>query len=275
MAQKANLTSIRKLDFINSTPNLNNQIWLLSNQFLKIISQVLKRKDVLIAHKTINFNGSSVLINLSVFFKITKLKKISRFLSFRKLQTKYQVNNPVFKNFVLFVFQAYKVSSLNLKFRILNFFVQKRLTKFFGNRLRKYLKTLFSRRLKLFVDFIQILSLYVKNYVNTKFLLYNIAVIFSRLKKQRHSKFLKFIKELFTLIIFKLPTTLKKKSNKIQGVKILIKGKLRGKTRKKNKVIVLGVIPTQAINLQIEFAKTFVVTSYGVFGIKFWTYRSN
>jgi hypothetical protein len=275
MAQKANLTSLKRLNFLPPEYSLNNRIFLLSKQFLEAISQILKIKNVLVVSKTINFTGSTAFINLSVFFKSAKLKKISRFLIFKKLTTKKTKQNSKFKELIKNVFEQYKISSLKLKFTVLNFLVNKKVTKFCLKNLKKYFRLLFTRRLKLFFDFSQIITLYTLNYLTTKFLIYNIALIFSRLKKQRHSKFLTFIKDLFELIIFDLPTKFKIKKHKIGGVKFILQGKIRGKTRKKTKIITVGTVPTSATHKQVEFAKIATVTSYGVFGLKLWIYRTS
>jgi hypothetical protein len=275
MAQKANLISFKRLNFLSAEYNLNSRIFLLSKQFLEAISQILKIKNVLVVSKTINFTGNTAFLNISVFFKSAKLKKISRFLLFKKITSKNTKLNSSFKTLVQNIFNQYQISSLKLKFTVLNFLANKKITKFCLKKFKKHFKFLFTRRLKLFFDFNQIVSLYVCNYLTTKFLIYNLAIIFSRLKKQRHSKFLTFIRDLFEIIIFELPTEFKIKKHKISGVKFILKGKIRGKTRKKTEIITVGTVPNSATYKQVEFAKIATVTSYGVFGLKMWVYRAS
>lgn len=58
-------------------------------------------------------------------------------------------------------------------------------------------------------------------------------------------------------------------TNKIKGLKFSIKGKLKGKPRKKKLQILVGNVPCQQIKHPVDFAKTHVYNRYGAFGLKF------
>ena len=67
---------------------------------------------------------------------------------------------------------------------------------------------------------------------------------------------------------------LKKKNYKfsLAGLKFLLSGRIRGKSRSSSTLIQLGNVPTQTIIKKIDFASSHVYTLYGVFGIKMWSY---
>ena len=56
------------------------------------------------------------------------------------------------------------------------------------------------------------------------------------------------------------------------GVKFLLSGRIRGKSRASSNLIQIGSTPTQTLSKTIDFATDHVYTLYGVFGIKMWTY---
>lgn len=59
----------------------------------------------------------------------------------------------------------------------------------------------------------------------------------------------------------------------ISGIKFIINGKLKGKTRSKSFNQVFGAVPIQTLKCNIEYAKSHAFTIYGVFGIKIWVSR--
>jgi len=276
MAQKANLLSLRRSNFLSSEPNVNPKMFLLANNFLDTFSQMLSLKKILVLNKFINFNGNQSFLNISIFFKTAKIDKIVKFLTFKKSSKEKKLTSNFFK-LIKNYFSNYSLTALKLKITVINFYVDKNIAKSCNLFLKNYSKLLFERRLKLYVDFLQIISLYYQNYLNNKFLLYNLAIIFCRLKKKRHSKFLMFVKDLLNLLIVKLPKTFSNKhiNNKICGIKFVLKGKISGKTRSQNQIIQVGSVPNQSIHKNISFAKISVTTPYGVYGMKMWTYRNN
>mgnify|MGYP001987542308 CR=1 FL=1 len=59
----------------------------------------------------------------------------------------------------------------------------------------------------------------------------------------------------------------------ILGVKVLIKGRIKGKPRSNTVSIVKGLTPIQSISKNIEYSKLNVYTLNGAFGFKLWVYR--
>jgi ribosomal protein S3 len=77
-----------------------------------------------------------------------------------------------------------------------------------------------------------------------------------------------FLKDLFFEII-----KLKSSSfggNYIQGVKILINGRILGKLRSSSSRLIVGSIPIKTISANIQYSQNHVYTVYGAFGLKLW-----
>ena len=86
--------------------------------------------------------------------------------------------------------------------------------------------------------------------------------------------FIAFLKNLAKILVTDLSRVpFLNKTNRIKGVKFLINGKLKGKTRANSILIVKGLVPAQTISANIDFSKTHVFTVYGVFGFKIWIFR--
>ena len=74
-------------------------------------------------------------------------------------------------------------------------------------------------------------------------------------------------------ILFKTQSNSINKTNyNLCGVKFLLSGRIRGKSRSSSNLIQIGSVPTQTISKTIDYATSHVYTLYGVFGIKVWTY---
>ena len=58
--------------------------------------------------------------------------------------------------------------------------------------------------------------------------------------------------------------------SKIKGVKIVIKGRLNGVPRAKQKMIVIGDVPTQSIAAKVDYSQTTIHNSSGSYGIQVW-----
>ena len=54
------------------------------------------------------------------------------------------------------------------------------------------------------------------------------------------------------------------------GIKILIKGRLNGVPRAKQKTLIIGKVPVQRISENINFHQTTTTSSTGSYGIKVW-----
>lgn len=80
---------------------------------------------------------------------------------------------------------------------------------------------------------------------------------------KRHNFFFNFLKESLNLVI-------NQKISKIQGVKLIIKGRLNNAARAKHRIITVGKSPLTTINSNIDYAESTAFTSNGTLGIKVW-----
>lgn len=63
-------------------------------------------------------------------------------------------------------------------------------------------------------------------------------------------------------------------SNKeIQGVKVLVKGRLDGAEMARTEFVKDGKLPLQTLRADIDFAHKEAITTYGVIGVKVWIYK--
>jgi ribosomal protein S3 len=82
--------------------------------------------------------------------------------------------------------------------------------------------------------------------------------------------------------LFKLLTNknLNVKINNLQiksilGIKFIIQGRLQGKPRASNNIILIGSVPTQAFQKNIDYSLNHIYTKLGAFGIKLWIHKNN
>jgi hypothetical protein len=102
-------------------------------------------------------------------------------------------------------------------------------------------------------------SLFIAKKINIATYAEILGTIFKFLLKRSHNKFFAFLKKLFHLLT---------KSTTIEGVKVGINGKLKGKLRAKPYKMSVGKVSTQSFDAQVKFAKTHIHTLYGCFGLK-------
>jgi ribosomal protein S3 len=94
------------------------------------------------------------------------------------------------------------------------------------------------------------------------------------LQKKTHSRFLLFLKIVFDLLVLnKKVKKLSKKSN-VKGLKFVLNGKLKGKTRASSAYGQFGCVSISTIVQNTVFAKLHIYTLYGVFGLRAWVYRT-
>lgn len=80
---------------------------------------------------------------------------------------------------------------------------------------------------------------------------------------KRHNFFFNFLKESLYL-------TINQKISKIQGIKIIIKGRLNNAARAKHRIITIGKIPLTTISSDIDYSESTAFTSNGTIGVRVW-----
>jgi len=275
MGQKSNLITLRKSNKPLTLLKDNPIQFLYGLQFLNLFEKLLNKRGAILVHNTLNFVTNQIFLTLRIFFKTAKVmhfrrKKLSSILD----SNKTSLNNSTLSNFFIKQFNFIQSNLTVLNIRVLNKDLDKKAIIFFYHKTKKFLNSLFSRRFNLFIDFIKISSLYSVSKINSKSYLQILGQIFRTLPKRQHSKFLFFLKFFFQTIIYTFPKIVKIKKNLlIKGIKFIINGKLKGKTRASSVCLQIGSVPTQSIKKNIEFSRTHVYTVYGAFGFKIWVYR--
>jgi small subunit ribosomal protein S3 len=88
-------------------------------------------------------------------------------------------------------------------------------------------------------------------------------IAFQLKKIKRQKFFLSFLKQSLTIL-------LNSDLSKIKGVKILIKGRLNGVPRAKQKIMVVGDVPAQSISAKLDYSQITIHNSNGSYGIQVW-----
>ena len=114
---------------------------------------------------------------------------------------------------------------------------------------------------KFFKEAINIILISTKTKNSAQLIADFIAKEFTTLK--RHNYFLIFLKRAFNLFI-NIPFS------KINGVKIIIKGRFNGAPRARNNVILIGSVPVQTLGINISHYQSVSFSVNGTFGIKVW-----
>jgi hypothetical protein len=219
-------------------------------------------KDIIISDLNICNNNETTNLTVKAFYKTKKLLKYKKLLKkkeFIKSSNKLNKNTNLFNNF------EKKNSNLNIKIYPLNLEINKKLLLIFYSNLKKFNSILFSRGFNLFIDFLKTSTLLAEKKLSIEAFLILFANIFKNLNKKRHSQFIAFVKILFPLII---------KYSDVIGMKLIINGKLMGKTRASTVKISKGSLRLNSTSSNIVFGKSHIYTLYGAFGFQLWiTYK--
>jgi len=256
---------------------INQNKFLITNSFLikQELVNALFRKDILVSNINMSQANNTTSLNIDAFTRTSKLLKYRKTLKKGGLiNSKYNKYNKV-NDLVL--------SSLKTKFvnnisdgidgysqyaRAAGTSAQliqldkKVLTNYF-KVFRKFSTVLFSRGFNLFIDFLKIVTLVDQNKINPKVFLLVLGQIFRNLTKKKHTKFIFFIKTIFDNLILS-------ESNNVIGIKLVINGRLMGKTRASTVKIERGSLSLNTVNSGCISEKMHVYTLYGAFGFKIW-----
>lgn len=275
MARKANLNTIRgkrkSLSFFNCEGESAKLLHGL--KVLKAFQRVMKIRNVLVVSSSLDFVCNVVHITLGLFFKASKIIKYRRKL-IRKRRLKSQVKKKVkLSSFMVREVKLLQSNFASFKIVVLNRKVNEVQITFLTLKLKSFLNALFSRRSALFSDFIRGTSLFIDDQLSIQSYLEFIGLVFKGLQKKSHSKFILFVKELFTLIILDPEFKDFNKDARLKGVKLVLNGKLKGKPRASSSFISIGTVPESSIVEDVIYSKSSVHTLYGVYGLKMWAHR--
>lgn len=266
----ANKNSISDANFILC----NNKQVLNFINYYNHLKQALKLKNIHLDTSSFSSMSKNVSVTLNIYFsalKISLLKKRGK-STFKTQKNKYflQSKNDLFPaHFVAFnQFNNAAVKFFNINTQIN---VKKSLTLY--AKLKASVFSFLKKRRYLLIDFIRIITLLSENKISGKLFALIIGQIFATLSKKSHNRFFLILKKVFKIIISDNQVT--QSELKIQGIKLKISGRIRGKTRSDTRVITVGSVPLQAESKHIEFFKQHIYTLYGAFGLKLWIYKSS
>lgn len=219
----------------------------------KNIENLYKFKNVYCSKINLNITENNVYLNSNVFFTTDKLIRYKRNLFNKRplinLNKKISINK-LFKN-----------KNVTLKTKILNKLIDKNYAIFLLNNVKKFNNSLFSKRYTQFFDLIKIATLTSMHKENVQLFSKILASIFRSLPKKKHNLFISFLKHLLNLLIVKNEKNLK-------GMKIVLNGKLQGKTRAKTVKIQTGPVSINSIKEKPVSSKVHIYTLYGAYGLQ-------
>lgn len=223
----------------------------ITTSFLKSIKKTLKKKYILVSKLTLNLYNKISIINIEIFFSSNteSLEKPFNLFYLFKNQLKIFKSNMILLNIVS-----------------LNKYIKKPQYLYLKRQFYKFLYRIFKRKYYLFRDFLKLTSLLVQNKVSAQLYAFMLSIIFVGLQKRQHSSFLFFVKLTFKICLIKIEPI----NSLITGMKLLIAGRIKGKPRGDENVILIGNTSTQSKRLALSYAKISIYNRYGAFGLKFW-----
>lgn len=284
MGQKSNLLTVRT--GFRGVPQGNTLQKDISTRliFIKLVELLFRGRRVFVPHANFFVQGGSGFINLTLFFRAAKLLELKKHVrahvsSLKKRGPSKKTVTSLSKMYGLFFFNNFftrlvffkSLFSGVVRTQVLNrFLVKSFMARAYSKCLRLVKKAsgvLFLRRYLLLVDVAKLLTLLLYKKISFHFFLRLLGDIFRGLQKKRHSRFLFFLKELFTFLI-----AYKTKSGVpvYKGVKFRVNGRLNGKPRSGTSCLILGSVPASTLSSKTLFAVTHVYTVYGAFGFRIW-----
>lgn len=268
-------TPLVNKNYINDTNILayNNKQILNFINYYNYIKQALKLKNVYVDTASFSLLGRSATFHMNLYFSALKLSLLKK-----KTKSQVKVSKNTYFNFSknnLFPKHFIKFNKINTSIlKLVNVNKQINIKKSLSlyTSLKSSILSLLKKKRYLLIDFIRIATLMIENKISGKLFALLIAQIFATLSKKSHNRFFLILKKVFKTII--LDTKLPENSLKIEGIKLKISGRIRGKTRADTRMITVGTVPLQTEAKHIEFFKQHIYTLHGAFGLKLWIYKN-
>lgn len=186
-------------------------------------------------------------------FKFCKNYRIEAKKKELKAFTLDNLPNKILKNLKLFTKNK---QNIYLTIKEINFVNSNKNTKEILRALYKFEKTLF------FSEGKRMITPFITQKNSAKLLGKFISNHLKKVKQQNF--FLNFLKESLKLLM-------DQKFSKLQGIKIMIKGRINNSDRSRDYKIKIGKISLISINSKIDYAESTSYTTNGTLGIKVWT----
>jgi len=257
--KKKSLLTLNNINQINYNNVFTKEIYLLK----KILFNIFKKLQIFLLSIYIDISKNKISYNLYLYISSKKL------ISLKKCKNTNQ-KVKIYKNINKLLFRKLNNLNINLisiKIKILNKEVNKNALHFLFNLLKKFSTSIFEKRFNLFIDFLKFCILLNSSKVTTKNFLQILSQVFKNLHKKKHSRFIMLLKVLLEFLIKN------NFENKILGIKIVLSGKLKGKTMASSIKLLKGKV-SNSFNNFLDYSQTDIFTKYGVFGLKCWILRS-
>ena len=273
MGQKANIMSLRKPFNLLYKGNtfLSEKQYIKSFIFLKHLTQSFKRKNFLITEVNFNTQPQINYFTFRIYIQYKGIKRMPKRVSVRKFKNKkYVKKKDFFKNnsklnllFNKSIWNSFNTNLTILKFKFwnkntINKKDKRKLTRFF-----RYSDIIFKRKYAMYKDLMGLSCLFIKHLISAE--IYNnlLTLLFSRQSKKSQSQYFKFLRRLVPKLIY-FP------NSQIQGMRVLINGRLQGKLRANSLLISCGKIGNQTLSKNVEYTKATAYTITGTYGVHLW-----
>lgn len=251
--RKDNNNKFNSFDLNTNYSFLYKEIFLIRNTFI----QLFENQNFLVKDCYFVLNVSSLKIYfyisfLPLFLNLKKSKKNIKQKNYLKMFIKI-LNFYNFKSYKkIFIFKnlSYCLFKKKFQFYFTNYF---KIFKFYNK--------------ENYFSIGQIIFFYLKTATQGEILLAKFISYFLKKyhrRKKTLNKFFRFL-TLFLHFLYKYKI--------VKGVKIQIKGRLRGIPRSKKFTFQKGSIPLQTIACSINYCLIHVPTRYGLYGLKVWIYK--
>lgn len=267
MSRKANLLTIQQ-PHLATLGLLQNAHQILKVYLLKKkIIQLFKKNYCILDYLNLYSKTNKSILSFNIYLTITKQKFYLKKCKIIKTPSSNQ-----FLPFVHSLLRPIAKHTLTINSILLNPRINIKIQNVLNKRLRIFRRLLFTKRLTLYYDFLNITVLFLQNYLGLNAFMTYLAMIFRRLLKRRHNAFLLFLTQLFTLFteFYRIYPEIQ-----IKGVKCFCSGRLAGKTRSKSHRIAVGSVPLNTLTKEITYNLIHIFTIYGTFGLKIWLHKTS
>jgi len=262
----------QKISPLSLRDNFKYKIWGSTNSVAKntilrkYIISFFHQKGILINDLIIKTNDKILYVNAT--FVVSRgsaiySKKFRKSLKNKILNKRKQY---LLKNFLLTIAKLYDINCVYFKATRLDKKIDKKIALSIianGNKvgLFRYLK------IPAIKDLIVLSTILISDSnIKASVINYVLAKQFTWLPKRQHKYYLSFLRNFFN-VLFLLD---QKNKKKLFGIKILVNGRISGKTQAQTFRFIVGSIFTQSITKNVDFSQQISFSRLGTFGWKMW-----
>lgn len=264
MGQKAAPLSLRtnfNYPIFGATDSFSKH-YLLREYFLNYFYQ----RGILINNATFKIENNILYIDFNFIISRNSKLYTKRFRRGLKTRTKNKLKIQKFNSFLNTLGKLYNVKKIFLKSQRLETKISRQilLTILLNGNKIGLLKQLKSRNIK---DLIIISALLLHTgKINASTINFILAKHFAWIPKKQHKKFFIFLRDYFKLLYF-----LDQQKNKyLLGIKLLVSGRISGKSQASNFRSIIGSIFSQTITAKLDYSAKTSFSKLGTFGWKLW-----